>query len=161
MLTNLTRWWAAHSAGERALMAVLGGAILIVLLWLGVWRPVTSGIETGWARQGAALDRYAAVRARVDALKARPEPAAAAAAQVPLDQRVGQTAAEAGFTLDRGSAQGSGRMAISIASARMGPLLAWLARLEEAGVRVQTIGITPGATQGTVAVQAVLAENQP
>jgi general secretion pathway protein M len=161
MVANIRKWWLAHSVGERALLAVLGFAILVVLLWLGVWRPVNAGLEAGWARQGAALDRRASVRARVDAIKAAPAGTADSSAGLPIDQLVSQTAAEAGFTLDRGAAQGGGRMTVAISSARMGPLLAWLTRLETAGIRIQTIGITPGATEGTVAMQAVLEESRP
>jgi general secretion pathway protein M len=160
MSANIRKWWFDHKAGERALMALLGGAVLLVLLWLAVWRPVTGGLEAGWARQGAALDRYAAVRAKVDALKALPAKADNGA-HLPIDQLVGQSAAEAGFTLDRSAAQGAGRLSVNIGSARMGPLLGWLAGIESDGVHVQSIGIAPGATEGTVAVQAVLEESQP
>ena len=40
MIDSLKSWWANHSASERRLMAGLGIAILLVVFWLGVWRPV-------------------------------------------------------------------------------------------------------------------------
>lgn len=153
MIESLKNWWLNHKAGERWLMAVLGIAILIVLLWLGIWRPVNDGIAAGWARQGAALERYGAVRSKVEALKRLPAKPGGAA--VPVEQLVTQSAAEAGFTLDRVGSPGAGRMSVSIGAARSAPLLAWLARLEESGVTVQTISITPGSADGTVAVQAM------
>lgn len=156
MIESMKIWWGNHSSSERWLMGVLGAAIFIIFLWLGIWRPVEDGLASGWARQGAALDRYGAVRAKVEALKTLP--AARGGAQIPVDQLVTQTAAEAGFTLDRVGGQGAGRMSVSIASARTGPLLDWLSRLEAAGVGVQTINIVPGTTDGTVAMQAVLQE---
>ena len=69
MIESFRNWWANHSASERRLMAGLGIAMLIVFFWLGVWRPVNEGLTTGWARQGAALDRYASVKSKVAALK--------------------------------------------------------------------------------------------
>jgi len=159
MVASFKSWWGAHSTGERWIMGALGTAIFVVFLWLGVWRPVTDGLNAGWERQGQALDRYSSVRAKIDALKHLP--AASPAAATPIDQLVSQSAAEAGFTLDRVGTAGAGRMSLSIASARTGPLLGWLSQLEASGVGVQSINIVPGVTDGTVAVQAVLQERAP
>lgn len=160
MLQNLRSWWENHSEGERRFMTVLGLIILIVFAWLGVWRPIDNALADGWERQGAALDRYASVRAKVHELKQRPAQRAQGA-RVPVDQLIGQSAAEAGFTLDRATSQGEGRMSVNIASARVGPLLRWISTLERAGITVQTISIVPGATEGTVAMQAVFQEVKP
>jgi len=160
MMDAVRIWWHNHSAGERRLMAALGIIALVIFLWLGVWRPVSSGLESGWERQGAALDRYASVRAKVAELRRRPA-RKPQADRLPIDQRIGQSAAEAGFTLDRATQQGAGRISVNIASARAGPLLEWIAGLEQAGVTVQTISIVPGAMEGTVAMQAVFQEVQP
>jgi general secretion pathway protein M len=159
MTESLKIWWRAHSQSERRLMTVLGVIMLLVFLWLGIWRPISNGVENGWARQGIALDRYASVKAKITALKTVHAASAASGGRPSLDQFVGQTAAEAGFTLDRASTQGAGRTSINIASARMSPLLDWISRLEQAGISVQTISIVPGATDGTVTVQALLQEN--
>ncbi len=155
MIESVRTWWNTHSIAERSVMAVLGLAIAIVILWLGVWRPVNDGLAAGWARQGAAIERYGAVRSKIEALKRLP---GVGGAPVPLEQMVSQTAAEAGFTLERVATQGAGRMSVSIASARTAPLLAWLSRLEQGGITVQTINIVPGTTEGTLAVQAVFQE---
>jgi len=157
MLAAFRAWWDDHATGEKRLMAGLAIVALVIFLWLGVWRPVTGALAAGWERQSLALDRYAAVRAKVADLKRRP-PARRQGDHLPLDQLIGQSAAEAGFTLDRATQQGEGRMAANIASARVGPLLGWIGGLEQAGVTVQTISIVPGAAQGTVAVQAVFVE---
>jgi len=157
MLATFRSWWDNHGTGEKRLMAALAVIALAIFLWLGIWRPVSGGLAAGWERQSVALDRYASVRAKVAELKRRP-PARRQGEHVPLDQLISQSAAEAGFTLDRATQQGEGRMSVNIASARVGPLLGWLSGLEQAGVTVQTISVVPGATQGTVAVQAMFAE---
>lgn len=154
----LRNWWANHSEGEQRLMTVLAVLIFGVFLWLGVWRPVEGGLKAGWERQGLALDRYATVRAKVAELRQRPAQRGQAD-RAPIDQAIGQSAAEAGFTLDRATQQGAGRMSVSIASARVGPLLQWVSGLERAGISVQTITIAPGATENTVAVQALFQES--
>lgn len=160
MMQGMLLWWRNHSLGERRLMAGLGIAAAVIFLWLGVLLPVTSALETGWQRQDAALDRYASVRVQVAELRRRPAQRAPGD-QLPFDQRIGQSAAEAGFTLDRAIQQGPGRMSVNIAAARIGPLLEWIAGLEHAGISVQTISIVPGATEGTVAMQALFQEARP
>ena len=157
MFAGMRSWWPSHSIGEQRLMAVLGVLIVLVFLWLGVWRPVNAGIAAGWERQGAALDRYASVRAKVAELQKRPAQRQQGN-RVSIDQFVGQSAAEAGFTLDRATAQGQGRMSVNIASARVGPLLQWISTLEGAGISVQTISLAPGGVEGAVAMQAVFQE---
>ncbi|HEY1125060.1 MAG TPA: type II secretion system protein GspM [Sphingobium sp.] len=152
MVESFKNWWSKHSVAERWLIAVLALAMAVIFLWLAVWRPVTDGLETGWARQGAALDRYGSVNAKVAALKNAP--AAPQRSGVPLEQLVSQSATEAGFTLDRVGSSGGG-MSVSIASARTGPLLTWLSQIEAGGVAIQSISIVPGQTPGTVAMQAV------
>ncbi|HEX7874013.1 MAG TPA: type II secretion system protein GspM [Sphingobium sp.] len=149
-------WWTGLSGRERRLVTLMLLLVGGVLLWLGVWRPVEAGIANGWVRYGAAVDANASVRAKLKRLKGKG--AVTVRSDVPLAQSVAQTASEAGLTLDRSAAQGTGRLAITIGSARAGSLLAWLSDLEARGVLVETISMTPGTTPGTVVVQAVLRE---
>ena len=159
-MQNMKLWWANHSLAERRLMAGLGLIALVVFLWLGLLRPLSAGLDSGWERQGAALDRYASVRSKVAELREKPK-GKTQAEQVPGEQLVSQSAAESGFTLDRANQQGAGKLAVSISAARVGPLLQWVSRLESAGIAVQTISIVPGAGEGTVTMQAVFAEVKP
>lgn len=154
-MSGLRAWWAGLNDRERrlvTLMLVLAGG---VIFWLGVWRPVRSGLDGAQARYAAAVDTNASVRAKLAMLKALPNGAKNKAAG-PVDQVIAQSAAEAGLTLDRSAAQGAGRVGITIGSARAGALLGWLARLEARGIGVETLSMTPGTTPGTVVVQAVL-----
>ncbi|MBN8829315.1 MAG: type II secretion system protein M [Sphingomonadales bacterium] len=159
-MQNIRNWWINHSENEQRFMIALAVIAAAIFLWLGIWRPVENSLASGWERQGAALDRYASVRAKVAELRKRPAQRAQEN-RVPIDQLIGQSAAEAGFTLDRATQQGTGRMSVNIASARIGPLLQWIATLEQGGISVQTIAIIPGAAEGTVAMQAVFTEPQP
>jgi general secretion pathway protein M len=158
-MQNMRNWWANHSENEQRFMIALAVITAAVFIWLGIWRPVDNGLTAGWDRQGAALDRYASVRAKVAELRKRPVERAQEN-RVPIDQLIGQSAAEAGFTLDRATLQGAGRMSVNIASARIGPLLQWVAGLEQGGISVQTIAIIPGAAEGSVSMQAVFTEPQ-
>lgn len=154
-MSGIAQWWSGLSNRERRLIVVMLAVVAFFVGWLGIWRPVHSAIDDGWASYGAAVDRNAAVRARLEQLARLPAQRGAASA-VDAEQLVTQSAAEAGLTLDRSAGQGAGRLAVTISSARAGALLAWLSALEAQGIVVETLSMTPAAMPGTVAVQAVL-----
>lgn len=154
-MSGIAQWWSGLSNRERRLITVMLAVLALFVGWLGVWRPIHSAIDDGWAAHGAAVDRNAAVRARLEQLERLPARASGSDA-VNVEQFVTQSAAEAGLTLDRSAGQGAGRLAVTIGSARAGALLAWLSALEAQGIVVDTLSMTPAATPGTVAAQAVL-----
>lgn len=156
MMENLKAAWAARSPREQWMLEVMFALFAIVFLWLGVARPVERAWTDARAAMLAAADANAAIRAKVKMLKALPA-SALARDGAPMDQLVGQSAAEAGLTLDRAEAQGGDRMDIAMASVRPVALFGWLAALEAQGIRVETLSARPAPTAGSVAVQAVLA----
>lgn len=156
MKDNLKAAWAARSPREQWMLAAMFVLIAIVFLWLGVARPVERAWTDSRAAMLAAADANAAIRAKVKMLKQLPA-SVPARDGAPMDQLVGQSAAEAGLTLERADAQGSDRMDIAMASVRPVALFGWLATLEAQGIRVETMSARPAPTAGSVAVQAVLA----
>ncbi|WP_336960042.1 type II secretion system protein M [Sphingobium aquiterrae] len=155
MTASFKSWWAERNPRERVLVAVAGLLLAIVILWLGVARPVESGIRSAVEAHDIALDRNAAIRSRVAVLKGVPR-APSGASLGPIDQFIGQSAGEAGFTLERNQPQGAGRVEIAIASARPRALFGWLAALEGQGLSVETLTVQPSPSGGTVSVQATL-----
>lgn len=154
-MSGLRAWWNGLSLRERWLIGIMLAIAGVLVLWLGMVRPLERGIVNGWIRYGEAVDTNASVRGAIAILRGLPERRTEGATGA-MDQIVSQSAAEAGLTLDRGDVQGGGRMAIAIGSARSGALLLWLSGLQARGIGVETISMTPGTTPGTVAVQAVL-----
>lgn len=154
-MNALKSWWADLSQREQMLVGVMGLLIFIVFIWLAIARPVEAGLTNARERQAQAQDRNAAIRAKVKALETLPpQPASAAAGS--LDQMVGQSAGETGFTLERAQAQGEDRVELAIASARPTALFGWIASLEAQGVVVETLTVQPAPTAGTISVRAVL-----
>ncbi|QUT07724.1 type II secretion system protein M [Sphingobium phenoxybenzoativorans] len=155
MIANLAAWYKELSKREQVLVGIMAVLLAIVILWLGIARPVESGLKSAIERHGVALDRNAAVRVKVASLKALPRGAAARPA-TPIAQLVSQSAGEGGFTLERTQEQGPGRVDIAIASIRPKALFTWLANLEAQGVVVETFSAQPSGTAGAVSMQAVL-----
>lgn len=157
MMERVSTYWSERSTREQWMLGVMFALLAIVVLWLGIAMPLDRAQRSAREALLAATDRNAAVRAAVKQLKALPREAAATTSASPVDQFVGQSAGEAGLTLERAQAQGSDRMDIAIASVRPVALLSWLATLETQGVRVETMSARPSATAGSISVQAVLA----
>ncbi|MEC3911304.1 type II secretion system protein M [Sphingobium sp. CR2-8] len=156
MMERMATYWSERSTREQWMLGVMFALLALVILWLGIAMPLDRAQRSARETLLAATDRNAAVRAAVKQLKALPRDATTTGPATPVDQFVGQSAGEAGLTLERAQAQGSDRMEIAIASVRPVALLSWLATLEAQGVRVETMSARPSATAGSVAVQAVL-----
>lgn len=156
MIDGMKTLWAGRSRREQWLLGVMGALLAVVLLWVGVVMPLQAAQKSAREALKTATERNVAIRAKVKLMKSLRgvRPAGPAA---PLDQMVGQSAGEAGLTLDRAQAQGADRIDIAIGSARPIALFTWLSMLEAQGVRVETMSARPSPTAGSVSVQAVLA----
>lgn len=142
MMGRLRERWEAFSTREKWLVGTMLVLLAFVLLWLGILRPVQGGLASAKANHAAAIERYGAIRARVDAIKGlsgHRKPSQNAA----LDVLISQSAAETGFTLDRNEPQGEGRVSIAIGSARPTAFFGWLASLEAQGVQVESLSVQP------------------
>jgi len=155
MMKMLLGYWEQRSTREQWMLGVMFALLGLTILWLGVARPLANAREDSREALRIATDRNAAIRAKVKLLKALP-PATAAGPSAPIAQVVGQSAGEAGLTLERAQGQGDDRIDIAIASVRPVALLSWIAALEAQGIRVETIRAQPGGGAGSVTVQAVL-----
>lgn len=154
MMARITDYWATLSQRERVLLAVMGALFAVVIMWLGVVRPVDNGLRDARIAASDALDRNAAIRTRVKQLQQLPRAVATPAGD--LAQIVGQSAGEAGFTLERAQPQGADRVDIAIASAKPTALFGWIAGLEGQGILVETLNVRPAPVAGTISAQVML-----
>ena len=156
MMERMQTYWSERSTREQWMLGVMFALLGIVILWFGIAMPLDRAQRSARDALNEATDRNAAMRSAVKQLKTLPRTATATGPATPIDQFVGQSAGEAGLTLERAQAQGDDRMDIAIASVRPVALFSWLAALEGQGVRVDTMSARPSPTAGSVSVQAVL-----
>lgn len=152
MIESLKLWWGERAPRERVLLTAMFALMAGILLWLGVWRPVDAGLRAAALANLDAAERYADVAYKVDLLK-RNADRAGQASGLPVEQIVGQSAGEAGFTLDRVQAAGNDRVSVAIASARSTALMGWIATLEQQGVAIERATLSPSGATGTVSAQ--------
>lgn len=156
MMERIATYWSERSTREQWMLGVMFALLAIVILWFGIATPLERAQRDARDTLLAATDRNAAMRGAVKQLKALPRNIAATGPTTPIDQFVGQSAGEAGLTLEQAKQQGEDRIEIAIASVRPVALLSWFSTLEAQGVRVETMSARPSATAGSISVQAVL-----
>lgn len=155
MIERMRDRWVAFSLREKWLVGIMLALFAVVFLWLGVIRPIAGGLEGARDDHAAAVERYAAIRSRVDLLQ-RASGERAPDLGAPLDVVVSQSAGEAGFTLDRNDPQGNGRVGIAISQARPVAFFGWLAQLEAMGIEVETLDARPVPGSNVIGATAVL-----
>ncbi|MGE4321991.1 MAG: type II secretion system protein GspM [Sphingobium sp.] len=159
MIGRLRTIWIGRSRREQLLLGIMGALLAIVLLWVGVVMPLQAARTSARDALKVATERNVAIRAKVKLMKTLPRGSSSGPAGS-LDQLVGQSAGEAGLSLDRAQAQGKDRIDIAIASVRPIALFTWLSALEGQGVRIETMSARPSPTAESVSVQAVLAREE-
>jgi len=153
MMDNLKYWWNERAPREKVLLAIMGALFAGVVLWLGVYRPVESALRDAALANAEATERHADVARKVALLQKAGIQAPIVSTTLSVEQVVGQSAGEAGFTLDRVQARGADHVEVAIASARATALLSWIAELEGKGVVLEKLSISPSGATGTVSAQ--------
>ncbi len=152
-MTGLITWYNGRSLREKRLILVMLALLAVTIVWAGIIRPVRDGLESTRERQIAATIRLGEVQRQVAAVKAlqrgRVRPL-----EGPIADAVRMRADEAGFALASLDPVGA-RVRITIATAKPGALLAWIAGLEADGILVDSSSIT-GNGDGTVAATLTL-----
>lgn len=133
-------WWSGRSPRERWLLLAMFALLGVMILWLGIVRPIGDGLQRARQRHQAAVIAHGEVLAKRDALrtllKTRPAPLDA-----PLETVVRESAGEAGFSFASLNAENADRLTLTIANARPQALFGWLAGLEARGVLVERLAV--------------------
>jgi general secretion pathway protein M len=154
MIGRFKLWFASRSLREQRMLMAMAGLMALTLVWAAIILPVSDSLSSARERQADATIRLAETQMRVKQVEAlqrqRPAPIEAA-----LDAVIRDRANDAGFALASVSADGPNRVQISIATARPGALVGWIAGLESAGILVDSLAMTDNGDK-TVAAQISL-----
>ena len=143
-LDSAAVWMASRSRREQAMIAFLGGLILIAVVWLAILRPLLDARAT-------AVGRIAAYeQVMVDVRTAGGMVATTASLSGPLQTAIPLQAATFGIvptiTGDDSSAE------VTVTGARYDAIIPWLAALEASGATLSSVNIRRGASEGVVDV---------
>jgi general secretion pathway protein M len=153
-MTALRLWVAGRSRREQRLLLVMLALLGVTIVWGLILRPLGDGLSSARERHAAAVVRLGETAATVDALRA-----ATRSAPPPLTgtlaDAVRARADEAGLPLGSVEPDGADGLHVAIPSARGAALVAWLARLERAGIVVAGATLTDNGDR-TVAARLTL-----
>lgn len=138
MRAAFERWSAIRTLREQRLLLVMFGLLGVVIVWLGVIRPVGDGLSDARERHGHAVTELAQITARAEALRAIDSGETLVLA-APLATVIEQSAGAAGFTPSSIAPQDSGRVAVAIGSVRPIAFFAWIGGLERQGIIVERL----------------------
>ena len=152
MTTTFLNWWSGRSPREQRMLAVMFLLLAVVIVWLGIVRPIAAArdaAEERHARAVVALGKLRELGSRLDTARSRALPAI----DEPLVGFLGRSAADAGLSVERLEAEGSERAVLVIMAVRPPALFGWLQRVEARdGLIVDRLSVTRNA-DATVAVQ--------
>lgn len=152
-------WWHRRSDRERTFLSLIGAVALVMALWLGIYRPLSGALSHAREHYAVAMTRYYAVVAKTRLIRIQ----AQQRREVPADDilnLVSQSAEAAGFTPGSVARQADGRVALSISTARYGPLLKWIGELEKQHILVEKAVLTPSAQAGTIRFSGIFMRQQ-
>lgn len=148
MIERLIGWYSGRSPREQRLLGIMMALLVIVIGWLGVLRPLDTGLAQARADQELAIIRLERVRSDALALEA-----GGTAATDTAQALVSRLADQAGFSPTRLDPGAEGRVLTGLASAKPVALTRWLEALDAQGVFVEQISIRPNS-DATLAVDA-------
>lgn len=125
------RWYAGREPSEQRVIAALAGLIVLTLLWLVVWSPVSDWRATAHNRYQnaqAQLDWMRANESRARALAADNSGASGRRSLLPVITRAAQAQ---GIQVNRLQPESGGVVSVSIQTQPFNDVLQWLRQLEE------------------------------
>ena len=153
-MSSLRAWFDARALREKRLILVMFALLALTLIWYAVIRPLGDALSDERGRHADAVIRLGATEASVAAIREidrrRPPPLTGTFADA-----IRARAADAGFALASLDEDGPSRVRVSIQSARPAVLVPWLARLEGAGILIDSATLTDNRDR-TVGVQMTL-----
>lgn len=138
MTESLISWWRLRSTREQWMLGVMILLLAGVILWLGILRPLASGLTASRGRHAEAVLHLARVEGQASAIRQleRNRPPSLG---VSVDKAIATSAEEAGFAPSKVELSGNDRVDVSIASVRPVAFFSWINMLEARGILVERL----------------------
>lgn len=154
LASSAGRWYAGREPNEQRVIAALAALIVLAVLWLAVWKPISD-----W--RSVAHNRYQNAQAQLDWMHANESRARALAAgntrsggQRSLLPVITRAAQAQGVQVNRLQPESGGVVSVSIQTQPFNDVLQWLHQLEENnGVTVLRLAADAQSQPGIVNAQ--------
>jgi general secretion pathway protein M len=132
--------WQQLPPRDRMALALLGGFVLLALLYLMIWQPVARQGQDARSYYQQQRELHAYLQANADLARQQAGRPQADLAPDQLQGLVTQSAKEHGLTIERFDSDGDGLL-VSLAQAPFANLLRWFSELEAQGVRLAEVSL--------------------
>lgn len=147
------RWFNAKEPGERLVFGALAAATVVVLLWAGLWKPLSDWQSAQTVRHANAQTLFEWLKANETRVRSASEqaPEAAGRSILPIVTR----AAEArGLKVGRLQPESDGVVSVTLQGQAFNDVVAWIAALEDdEGIAVIRASIDAQESAGRVNAQ--------
>jgi len=153
----MTSWWEVRTRREQVLLTVLAAIAVVVVLWLGLYRPVAGARQASERRYDqAARERTVVLRAVAQMRALGPASAPLASTAASPGEAASAAAAASGISLTSVQADPEGGVQVRLGGIAPSRIFPWLAALQQQhGVRPRRLTIVKDG-DGTVSVDATL-----
>ena len=159
MTARFQQLWGERSPRERQLLVVMFGLLAIMVLVLGIIRPLASATVAAHDRLDRVTIEAGQIATAVEALRDAKKGAPPALTGT-LVLAVSQSAGTAGFTLSTLDPQGDDRVGFTIPAAKSPAMFAWLRAMAQQGIFVERMTMRTNA-DATLAVDGTLRVRKP
>lgn len=152
-------WYRQRELREQRALQVLGGALIVALLWWLVWQPVYQGREEARARYIRATQTLSWIQDNEPVVRgAQQNTSDSPSTDEGWTSRISSSASAHNLSLKGFTPEGDGSVRVMLENQSFAHVTAWLQTLRsEQGVRPASIEISRGNDPGGVNVRATLA----
>ncbi|MBS7662980.1 type II secretion system protein M [Pseudomonas lalucatii] len=136
--------WQSLAPRERLALALLALFLLLVLLYLSLWRPAEQGRLAARAAYEQQRSLHAYLQAQAPLARSLASAPRASLDPARLQGVVTASAVEQGLVVERLDSAGEGTLEVSLQAAPFAQLLRWFVVLERQGVRIAEAGLDRG-----------------
>ncbi len=150
--TGLGRWYFHKEPNEQRIYLLLGFLVVLSVMYIGVWKPVSDWRILEVNRQSNAQDLYDYLRANEAAARASKSTGSTTTRSlIPL---ITKAAAAQSINVNSLKPESNGVIGVSLQQQSFNKIIAWIAQLEENnGVSVERISIDGEDAPGYVNAQ--------
>jgi len=148
------RWFLGREQSEQRIILALGSAVVLVVLWLGIWKPVSDWRDIEDNRYRSAQTTLDWMRANESRAREIARAGSAQAGERSLIPVITRSAEVQGLQLTRLQPEASGAVSVVLQGQSFNDVVRWLQQLEENnGVTVMRVAFDADTQPGLVNAQ--------
>ena len=152
----VAHWYQSREPREQKVLQVLGVVLVLVMLYWLIWAPAVNGRNDARRQYVTNMQTHNWIEANASAVRAAATGGSRQRLPANWVSEVSRSANDYGLTLKGFSPDGTRAVRIQLEEQPAGQTILWLQSLQEKGVQLSNLEMTPGNSSGTATVRATL-----